>query len=425
MAENRDAEVRWDKGFTSPKALYQGYGQILAELENVKELIESTDLENINSNLQDVTAQVEGKASEGYMQEVIKRSNIHNVDHLKKWKEKRAKMISENLKAHIGVWGDSITEGFYSEYPPTTAMRQEKGYIGQTHQYYKNNLGDVGLGWCPGYPGTEALNLWKKTGTWTITDLVVTKAAMRTVTAESYAELTFSGTGIEIVFAQRSYGATCEIYIDNTLIRSVNTNTATTPSTTMKETITGLTDGTHVLKIVNKSTGGQNLDIMGAVPIKGNKGVVFYNFSRSGDTSIRLDDASNANNTTGSLTLFPFDISIFAYLTNDAGGNLAQDTYRARLRKYVDTAITSGSEVILIAQGAKAGMTNFHKHVAYRNVMKQVADEKGVCFIDWIGRWRFGDELEKLSNNLYDTDHPNFQGHSDLHNMLIKALEVN
>jgi hypothetical protein len=60
---DKDANVSWEKGFNSPRALYSGYNQILEELGDVKQLITDTDLENIGQNLDTVSAQLADKAS--------------------------------------------------------------------------------------------------------------------------------------------------------------------------------------------------------------------------------------------------------------------------------------------------------------------------------------------------------------------------
>jgi lysophospholipase L1-like esterase len=97
-----------------------------------------------------ITANLGNKASNSSMLDVVMKSNIYNANHLKNWRKNRGRMLNENLTLNVAFWGDSITEGYYASNPFTLADQRSKSYVGLLNNYYKTNVGDVGVGWVSG-----------------------------------------------------------------------------------------------------------------------------------------------------------------------------------------------------------------------------------------------------------------------------------
>ena len=384
--------------------------------------------ERLDSDKAEVTAQLAQTEQENknYHSEFIKDLNIINPEHLNKWRAKRARMLDEDVKAKIAFWGDSITEGYYATYPLPLEAKRTKTFVGLLNQYYKNNVGDVGIG----YAQTMVAGVTDETSEWSWDNGFIarqdayTRTSIRSTIIGSVATLPFDGVGIDIVFIKAKFYGLAKIYIDDNYIKSVNLVTGTTTQVIHTETIDGLSDGNHTLKVEHET--GSFLTIIGALPLKGNKGVITMNFARSGDRTDRLslEESAFPNNTSVSLGLFDPDVVCIGYHTNDAGHNTGIGTYIERLSDFVDKALAQGSEVILIAQSAKRDTVLTSKTVAYRNAMRSVAIEKGVCMVDWTGRWLYGNEIDKIGDYLYDGDHYNEAGHQDMFEMLVRALEM-
>ena len=350
--------------------------------------------------------------------------SVYNADKLHAWRYKRAVQgAGVDSKLLIGLFSDSVGVGYYAASPMTNDAFEKKSFVGLLSEYYKTLIGDVGVGWKPCNPVTTE-SYWTFSGTWGDRGAYVV-GGRQTLVAGAYATCPFNGTEVDLVLVKDPFGATAAgIYIDDVLNRTVNLDLDNAAKQLMyKVTIIGLSEGAHVIKIVNNAT--NYLVVCGLHERVGAKGVSVINLSRSGKTTEYLaSTASIPTSATQALGLFAYDLVIISYLLNDwaVATNVPIETYKTNLRNFIDIAMGNGSDVIMLAQG---GCTTFYSTGVsdYRDAMQEVALEKGVCFVDSTERWKYAIQTGHVTDYLADSVHPNLYGHYDIYKLLLGVLE--
>jgi len=362
---------------------------------------------------------------------------VLNPGHLANWRAKRAQMDGgSNVVAKVGIWGDSIAEGYYVTSPNLTKTAvQTKSFLGLLNEYYKAKYTDVGWGWIGatsigGFTSSDEHYWVQDAGVWGTNAYQINGGQgirfYHATFADAQTSTTFSGTGVDVVFEKVKSGSNdVEILIDGASNQHVNLYKADDPNVVYIVPITGLEDATHTFSIINRQV-GKNVIIDGIRPIKGVKGVQFLNYSHTGYASNCLNAVSPQapDMASKSINLFDHDIAIFQYLINDHGHNIGLPAYIANLKAYIAIALAAGMEVILLPMIPAFSTVNTLGEYRndYYNAMRQVAMDTGVCLIDLWARWN--PQLAKMSDlYLEDGTHPNAVGHYDIYKAILAVLE--
>ncbi|MDQ6418515.1 glycoside hydrolase family 27 protein [Paenibacillus sp. LHD-117] len=87
-----------------------------------------------------------------------------------------------------------------------------------------------------------------------------------TSTNNDYLQYTFTGTGIELLTEKAADQGNVDIYIDNVLMQTVNTFNATRLTNQVIYSVSGLSSGSHTIKMVKKSGTFMLLDSLRIIP---------------------------------------------------------------------------------------------------------------------------------------------------------------
>lgn len=353
---------------------------------------------------------------------------------LRRWRAALAKVKSGvNQIANVSVLGDSITEGGAAGNGATADYvggnnYLNKGYVGKVRSALAAKYGDVGTGFIPifypKYGGFWTFSAgWQDEITATFGPTGLNK---RSGTNGDVATFSFSGTGISIVLASGTGAGTFTASVDGGAATPFDSYTAGAAIGAKEFKITGLADGTHTLTLTSTVTGGKQLWLLGAYPIKGTSGVRVNMLGRWG---------TKVNNSIGpSATKYPLfseidfwspALTIVAFTANDFSGQTDLISYRNDLQTIITRAKQFG-DCLLVSTGLRNDVvTPTNAQSEYNKVLLNLAFENNIAFVDVINRWS-GDAnyaQNTLSFISSDNVHPGDYGHQDIATAILRVID--
>lgn len=339
---------------------------------------------------------------------LLKTTNVedytYNIKHLDGFKAK-LKTDSPTKIVPITIEGDSISEG------AMTADFTINGYAAIIRDTLQSKYGNAGLGMLTAWrrkTGTPTY-VWAMTGTWTgiVWAMMLPQAAA--------GDITFNGTGFKLFYGAGSSGGLFDVQVDAG--SAVSVDGYTTTGTAIKVyTVTGLTNGSHTVKVTAQQA-GKTLYLIGIIPISGATGVRVDNFGYWGKQTDTLADTfykAVAVKENPALT-------IIAMTANDYEAQIPLTTYKSRLDGAIKNALSAGSSVLLLGNGIRTESRQVEQRW-YTQVLYELADENNVALIDINKKWKTGSNAKDTLLYIADTVHPNEAGHKDIANEILKYI---
>lgn len=254
----------------------------------------------------------------------------------------KAKLAS---KGKIAVVGDSVSRGYYASNLDTTS------WPGLLKSRLQTAYGDGGSGWkgavdSPTWATAASIPAaaqtaygangcyWTITGTWSnysSNAFGIGGASIKTTAAGATAQITVKGSTIKIFTIGGN--SAWQYQIDG---GTVTAGTIGSYQTVNATTITGLSAGTHTVKILYNGNGSTDTLYLNGVSGENASGIVVDNFSVYGSGSGLVN---NTDGLTGGLgmggNLYPSDLVIYGMGLNDAGNNLAPQTFLSNVERYI------------------------------------------------------------------------------------------
>lgn len=341
---------------------------------------------------------------------------------LRKFQAAKAKLLAgETAKYNIVGLGDSMLVGVGG------TTERDNGFVGVLRDYLHTIYGDTGKGSINYvYPydiGASKLHTYtganwdKQIGNTSLTGdanggYYTNNTSTDTITFD------FNGTGVGVILAGAGSGfslGSASIVIDGgapTVVDcSLNANKA------FATEITGLADDDHTCVITCTASASQYVIFNGHYPIKGSSGFVIHN---CGVTGSNASQWNNLNSIASSIDLFTPILTMVGLGGNDWNGGLTTTAYKTNLEFIADEALAHG-DCLFIGEGMfdstkVPDVTPTATRSIFRDVMQQVAFEKGCAFVDVIKRHNGNeDDADTAQNNglLSDDVHFNDYGHYD------------
>jgi lysophospholipase L1-like esterase len=334
---------------------------------------------------------------------------------LRRWRASLADLQSGGINfIDLPVIGDSIVEGIGAG--NNAIDRQTKGFVGVLRTQIARIFEDVGMGMIPQHY-VQNYPLWTFTGSWTILyGFGCSNGAKQSIAANDTATLSFNGNGIGIVFVKASGAGSFDVLIDDVINTTIDCNA---PYSTAKQEITGLSAGTHILKIVAKTSA--SIYIVGAYEIKGSKGVRVNMVGKGGATTVQASITSEVLD--AEINVWNPPLTIVAIGANDFGDGIALDTYKTNLQTIISRAKNFGDCMLVSTGICIDALSSIAPQSEYVNTMYQLAQQNNCCFVDIYNRWSGDANYVKNTLGLFDDNiHPNKKGHQDIANAIYNAL---
>lgn len=356
---------------------------------------------------------------------------------LKNWRAALAQVQSSGtcgtsaLTKDISIIGDSITEGYSvrASLIGNGADAIRYGWTGILNNNFQTKLGldDVGTGLihCHRVGKVASSNkdeqFVQSGGTWTRDYAYgVQGTALETSTNGAKLTISFSGTGVKLLYVSRGLHSHFTYAIDGGA--PVDVDTYNVPNITCNSTtITGLADDTHTLEIT-KASDGITFKMIGIVPIKGTKGIRVNNCGLYGSVIFRVPyySASAYGSLDACIDFFTPPLTIIAMVANDYGGQTALSSYITDMQTTITRAKTFG-DVMLVAY-CPQGNSYAIPMSSYADAVKSLAMANDCCYVDLISKWK-DYTTANAAGMMQDTVHPNAVGHqaiaNDIWNVLI------
>ncbi|MFI5877527.1 hypothetical protein ACIBAH_34860 [Streptomyces sp. NPDC051445] len=267
------------------------------------------------------------------------------------WRPKRAAAKAGTGKANVAVIGGSSAVGFYAS---NLLTKSWPGVLGTSLQAVN---GDGGSGFvsalfsASGIAGndTAAINQWTsggglvaQTGTWAIGGLPVGPGWGYLYTSTSTSSMTWTvrGTSVTIYTLGGDGGRSSWTYsIDGAAAVTV-TDSTSTGLTVLKTSVTGLSAGTHTVKVTHTGTASQYLSVCG-VSAEMNSGVVLNNFGRKNANAGQYLPSGRVGWNGGSS--YPADLLIYGVSPQDVIDGVAVDTWASQVRQHLSQVKDGGS----------------------------------------------------------------------------------
>lgn len=319
----------------------------------------------------------------------------------------RAKYKAMNRVLDINILGDSISEG-----AGATPSYRANGYVGLLRSYF-NGLNDVGGGFVPAYHPYDS-KLMVTTGTgWVNNSFGPTGGAISTPTANDYVEFTINADSCEIYYVKGSTAGSFKISVDGVDYATINAYNASLVASE-KTTVTGLTNGTHTIRITHISA---TTYIIGYREVKGFKGVRLNMCARWGT---QTSAAVGANSIYAINKLTP-DLSIIAYVANDSNAQVTLTTYATNIQTLITNAKLTG-DVLIIGNGLHNPNTTPISETQYTDVLAALALKNNCGYIDINKAWSNNGAIAAALGYYTDNVHPANAGHQIKKDIILKAL---
>lgn len=321
---------------------------------------------------------------------------------------------------NINFLGDSITEGVgatnYDSY-----TNANKSYVSQVREKINLKYGNTGFGFIPvGYPYNKTLK-WTFGGEgWTDSTYGANAYSKKSSTNGDTATLTFTGTGIGLLFMNANTMGKFTYSIDGSDPVEIDTYSAVTSYSKIYE-ITGLESGEHTITITNTTPDAKYLEFQGGYPITTNPG---FRVNMVGRASVGMGSiGAFARSLCASIDVFTPVLTVISYSSNDFKSQLALGTYETYLKAIITRAKMYGDVLI-----TTIGLRNESKTIpqeSYFNVLRSVAVSENVPLLDIAKKW--GNAASAVSNGYItspETTHPNDVGHGDIASAVLDILDV-
>ena len=267
------------------------------------------------------------------------------------WRTARDAAKAGTGKATIAVVGGSSTAGFYTSnfttgnWPALLAASLQAAY-GDGGSGYRSAMfsanGIAGQDPAAITAWTTAGSLVAQSGTWTTGGFQAGPGWGYTYSPTNGAHLTFTVRGTTAtVYTLGADGnrASWAYSVDGGAETTV-TDSATTGLAVLTRTITGLTPGTHTIRIRHTGTTGQYLAVLG-VAAENTSGVVVNNFGRKSGTADIYTQALRVGWNGGSNS--PADLLIYAISPDDIINGTDADTWASTVRQHLANVRDSGT----------------------------------------------------------------------------------
>ena len=292
-------------------------------------------------------------------------------------------------------------------------------FIGVIRNVLKNRYGDVGIGISPVYQLDSLYPAWSFSGDWTTDtlNLGIAKTHKYTFTQNDTTTFSFNGTGLRILAVTGAAGSTFSATVDDGTPVDFNSYNATTVGCA-EFAIDGLSDGDHTVVIKNTdSNTAHKVRLIGAYPIKGNKGIrvnmmgkvaaIIGNYVGSG-----LADVAVFN-------ILPPTLTIISLIANDYSQNIDPATYKTNLETLVDKALTIGD--VLITTIGISTQSGTYLQSEYVTACQEVATAKSCSYLDIYSLYGSSAIATSLGY-YYDSVHPNVYGHRDIASIVLDKI---
>ncbi|MFD8839868.1 hypothetical protein [Streptomyces griseofuscus] len=350
------------------------------------------------------------------------------------WRPARDAAGTSGGKATVAVVGGSSAVGFYSS---NLVTKNWPALLGASLQ---TTYGDGGSGYASsmfsanGIAGqdsaaisawTTAGNLVAQTGTWAIGGFQIGPGWGYLYASTSSASLTWTvrGTSVTIYTLGADGSRPNWTYsIDGATAVTV-TDSATTGLAVLKKTITGLSAGTHTVKVTHAGSAGQYLSVCG-VSAENAAGVTLNNFGRKNLTAdqyispLRLGWNGGPN--------YPADLVVYAVSAEDVTNGLSADTWESNVRQHLayirDGGTAAGTTDLVIVLPHIGTVDNAARFQDFTDRAHNLAVAFEAALIDlWsLGRnsWNYWNNLGYWANPASpgtagtDTHHMSDAGHA-------------
>ncbi|MFJ6729361.1 hypothetical protein ACIQPQ_31115 [Streptomyces sp. NPDC091281] len=264
-------------------------------------------------------------------------------------------------KATIAVVGGSSTVGWYAS---NLVTKNWPALLGAT---LRTAYSDGGSGYssalfsASGIAGndsatitawTNAGNLVAQSGTWTIGGFPAGPGWGYLYASTNGAHLTFTVRGTTaVVYVLGADGSrpSWTYSIDGGAETTV-TDSATTGLAVLKRTITGLSAGSHTVRVKHAGSGGQYLSVLG-VSGENASGVVLNNFGRKNATAADYNTTLRTGWSGGHN--YPADLIVYAVSPEDVTNGTSADSWAAQARQFLTNArdggsLTGASDIVIV-----------------------------------------------------------------------------
>ncbi|MGW4446443.1 hypothetical protein [Streptomyces sp. NPDC004682] len=297
------------------------------------------------------------------------------------WRPARARAKAGTGKANIAVIGGSTAVGLYSS---NLVSKSWPGVLASSLQAVN---GDGGSGFVSslfsanGVQGNDAaaINQWNasgglasQTGTWAIGGYPVGPGWGYLYTSTNGSSMTWTVRGTSVtIYTLGGDGnrAPWTYSIDGGTAVAV-TDSTTTGLTVLKTTVSGLSAGSHTVKVTHNGTAGKYLSLCG-VSAENASGVVVNNFGKKNANSSQYLPSGKVGWNGGSS--YPADLLIYCVSVQDVIDGVAVDTWASQVRQHL-TQVKDG--------GGSMGATD----VVFVLPHVGLADAQGFRFQDFADR---------------------------------------
>lgn len=318
----------------------------------------------------------------------------------------RAKYAAMNDILDINCIGDSIVEG--AEASPSY---RNNGFVGLLRTHF-NAINDVGGGFVPPYHDYDT-KLMTFSGVWTDEVYGITGKSKKTSAVDAYTEFTINAPGCEVFYQKGNAAGNVRIDVDGVEYATINTYNADFIYVATAS-VSGLTNAAHTIRLT-RLTG--TIFISGFREVKGTKGVRFNMCARYGTV---LSDAI----VTGSVNMINYlapDLTIIAYLANDAFTQTTLANYVSRLQTLITNAKVTG-DVLLLANGIQNPAATPIPETTYALTLAALAAKNNCGFLDSNKAFGGIGAVATATGFLAGNVHPGNQGHQLTYELLLSAI---
>ncbi|MFS4103751.1 hypothetical protein [Streptomyces sp. PD-S100-1] len=349
------------------------------------------------------------------------------------WRAARASAGSGG-KATVAVVGGSSAVGFYASnlvtksWPALLAGSLQSAYGDGGSGYQSAMVSANGIaGQDPAAitAWTSAGGLVTQTGTWAIGGYQIGPGWGYLYASTNGASLTWTVRGTSVtIYTLGADGSrpNWTYQIDGGTATTV-TDSATTGLAVLKRTITGLSAGTHTVKVTHAGSAGQYLSVCG-VASENSSGLTLNNFGRKNLTADQYVSPLRLGWNGG--PSYPADCVVYAVSPEDVTNGLAADTWAASVRQHLayirDGASATGTTdlVIVLPHIGNADLTGRYQDYCDRAHSLAVMFEAALVNLWALGRgsWNYWNSLGYWANPASpgaagtDTHHLSDAGHA-------------
>lgn len=304
--------------------------------------------------------------------------------------------------------GDSITQGAWSDVDQ--GLWDTYGLAALVRQNLVSRYGDGGQGFLGLYRSE-----WAKTGVWTQfpdyapfgeTWYGANNSALKWT-------LTAYGDNLDIFYLDAAGVATATYKVDGGASQNL-VPFGSADNTTKKWSISLGSVGTHSIEISAPANGG-GLFLQGGAVYIGTTGVVVHNIGKSGGSSgdfgYRPDDKMSI------IPLISPNVCVLNFLANDYSTQTSLVNYSTRMGDIASRCVATNSSKLMMWIPPDNGLAGQPIPLAsYEDIVRTVAGTYAQSMLDIHAIWG---SYASNAARMYDTQHPNAVGHSDIASLIL------